>query len=87
MSDSDPDITQDLDSDWFLTVLWGFSSLIASLALIVYEHIITMDLEVEHIWKRRINTAATLFVLLRYGILISISLEILFMTALWSHSG
>ncbi|KAI0781933.1 hypothetical protein C8Q75DRAFT_737881 [Abortiporus biennis] len=86
MSDSDPDITQDLDSDWFLTVLWGFSSLIASLALIVYEHIITMDLEVEHIWKRRINTAAALFVLLRYGILISISLEILFMTALWSHS-
>ncbi|TFK31297.1 hypothetical protein BDQ12DRAFT_162314 [Crucibulum laeve] len=42
-------------------------SQIAAVMLTVYDHMITLDWEVEYIWKRRWSISKTLFILVRYA--------------------
>ncbi|KAI0783814.1 hypothetical protein C8Q75DRAFT_423525 [Abortiporus biennis] len=47
--------------DWF-----GTTSCVACTALIIYDYSITIDQEVQHIWKTRLNLTSVLFVITRY---------------------
>ncbi|KAI0783710.1 hypothetical protein C8Q75DRAFT_736555 [Abortiporus biennis] len=49
-------------------VLWD--TYVATAALLVFDHIITFDQEVERIWKRKRNVASVLFVVNRIGALL-----------------
>jgi len=43
----------------------------AALAITVYDHVLTLDIEVEHIWKRKFSAVTVLFFFTRYYFLVA----------------
>ncbi|KAL4248674.1 hypothetical protein ABKN59_006270 [Abortiporus biennis] len=52
-----------------LFIYYSVSGTAAAFALVLYEHIITVDQEVACIWRRKFNAASVLFIVNRYGVL------------------
>jgi len=60
---------------------------LATYVIIIYEHLTTMDLEVEHIWKRKFSVVTGLFFMTRYYFLFAYSIELfLFVIPVWGTS-
>ncbi|KAL4247828.1 hypothetical protein ABKN59_007546 [Abortiporus biennis] len=63
MSDNDLDL---LDLEFIYYQAAGYA---ASFALVIYEYALTVDQEIELIWKRKLNLASAIFLLNRYSLL------------------
>jgi len=60
---------------------------LATYALIIYDHLLTLDLEVEHVWKRKFSTVTALFYLIRYYFLFTYTIMLfLFVIPVWGIS-
>jgi len=50
----------------------------AAFAVMIYDHVLTFDIEVEHIWRRKFSALTVLFFLTRYYFLLAINLTLFF---------
>ncbi|KAI0784945.1 hypothetical protein C8Q75DRAFT_735712 [Abortiporus biennis] len=60
------------EEQFFWAVSYDATSYVSAFALVLYEHSITLDLEVKHIWRKKFNVATIVFILNRYGLLLSL---------------
>jgi len=54
----------------------------AALAITVYDHVLTLDIEVEHIWKRKFSAVTVLFFFTRYYFLVAQFVDLFFLYGL-----
>ncbi|KAI0791768.1 hypothetical protein C8Q75DRAFT_756185 [Abortiporus biennis] len=66
MTDISPEV---VESYWFN--FFEAAAIVSVAALTIYDHAITLDLEVEQIWKKRINLSSLIFIVNRYNLLVS----------------
>ncbi|KAL4245462.1 hypothetical protein ABKN59_007964 [Abortiporus biennis] len=75
MADDATDIIQGFWADFY-----GTASYVSMAALAIYDHCITFDREVQHIWSRRFNLSSAIFIVNRYlnllGILALTSIQL-----------
>ncbi|KAF8526753.1 hypothetical protein JB92DRAFT_3093421 [Gautieria morchelliformis] len=60
--------------------------LVSSLALLIYEHLLTLGDEVRYIWSNRISLAGSLFFVTRYFVPISLSVITSALTTTWGEA-
>jgi len=49
---------------------------LATFALIIYDHLLTLDMEIEHMWKRNFSVVTALFYLTRYYFLLAFAVTL-----------
>ncbi|KLO05499.1 hypothetical protein SCHPADRAFT_724041 [Schizopora paradoxa] len=50
----------------------------AAYAIVIYDHLLTLDIEIEHIWKQKFSAVTFLFFLTRYYFLLAINITLFF---------
>ncbi|KAI0783788.1 hypothetical protein C8Q75DRAFT_810583 [Abortiporus biennis] len=63
------EVAEIIESFW--VAFFGTASYVSIAALALYDHCITIDREVQHIWKKRLNILSVFFIVNRYALLIA----------------